>query len=203
MASDRQKLVAVVAGTAAVAVGIGLLLRRWRRPAVPEGGAAREADACLSGVAASEPEAATEGGELGLHEQAKKAKDLGNKRFQGRQYAKAVEEYIKASEGKNRNTTRLSISPSKMPRSHSGAPSSWPPNTQSACRPGRQEPGRICRAKWPADSVVAFLVNPGTALQLSCTQSHDRASTVSLRWCAPPPVPCSLRASAPRLKSRR
>jgi len=96
MASDRQKLVAVVAGTAAVAVGIGLLLRRWRRPAVPEGGAAREADACLSGVAASEPEAATEGGELGLHEQAKKAKDLGNKRFQGRQYAKAVEEYSRA-----------------------------------------------------------------------------------------------------------
>jgi import receptor subunit TOM70 len=96
MVSDKQKLVAVVAGTAAVAVGIGLLLRRWRRPVGQEVGAAGVANVCASGAPATELEAATEGGELGLHEQAKRAKDLGNKRFQGRQYAKAVEEYGRA-----------------------------------------------------------------------------------------------------------
>jgi import receptor subunit TOM70 len=92
MVSDRQRVVAVVAGTAAVALGIGLLVRRWRRRA---NGAAR-AVPDAGALPASEPAAAAEGGEMSRHDQAKKAKDLGNKRFQGRQYAKAVEEYSRA-----------------------------------------------------------------------------------------------------------
>ena len=90
MAYDRR-LVAVAAG--AVAVGVGIYLLQSSKPAsspTPAAAAAPPppAEAAGGGDAASED----------LHAQAKRAKDLGNKRFQGRQYDKACEEYTRAIE---------------------------------------------------------------------------------------------------------
>eukprot|EP00967_Tisochrysis_lutea_P102295 scaffold153917_cov33-Tisochrysis_lutea.AAC.1 len=90
MASDRQKVVAALAGTAVVAVGVGLLLRNRRRSTQPV------ADVKLPVEVDTPAAQLSEKDQLDLHEQAKKAKDLGNKRFQGRQYEKAIEEYSRA-----------------------------------------------------------------------------------------------------------
>lgn len=101
--SDRLKLTAIVAGSAVVVVGVGLYLLSRRHAAASAGGASASG-LLVGGVEAQPAPGASVGGADGepsqkeMHERAKKAKDLGNKRFQGRQYDKAVEEYTRAVE---------------------------------------------------------------------------------------------------------
>jgi len=114
--ADRQKVLAIAAGSAVVAVGIGFLLRSLRNrrlaaeldidtgakpcsttlPPPPEWGFRASPPSTPQVSFGVDDEPVSEAAEL--REKAKKAKDLGNKRFQGRQYDKAVEEYTRAIE---------------------------------------------------------------------------------------------------------
>jgi len=108
MANNRSKTIAVVAGVATLAVGAAWYLSSRRRRARVQLAASPKAapppPPCCA-TPAEKPEAAaaprlTEEEQLQLQqrEEAVRAKERGNKRFQGRQYQLAIDEYTKAIE---------------------------------------------------------------------------------------------------------
>ena len=98
--SGRHLLVA--AGVATVAVGAAWLLSSRRRRAPPPAAKAAKPPCCAAKaekVAAADPQLSEEEqARAAARQQAVAAKERGNKRFQGRQYQLAIDEYSKAIE---------------------------------------------------------------------------------------------------------
>jgi len=81
----------VLAGTAVAATAIVLYgIRRYRKLKEPV------LDISETGTTAGAPNPADEAGATNVEQEAQRAKERGNKRFQGKQYKQAIEEYSKA-----------------------------------------------------------------------------------------------------------
>ena len=96
MSSERRKQLLVAAGVATIAVGTAWYLSRRRR--APSQEAPSKATPLPPPCCATQKPVEEEQQQLLRREEAVKAKERGNKRFQGRQYEQAIIEYTKALE---------------------------------------------------------------------------------------------------------